>query len=234
MYIQTLTVAAAIGLSGLALIANDASVSNGDPSAPPVGASILAPGPAPSQEVLAQGMTMFHVSCASCHGADGTGNGPIAAYLISKPRNLTRGIYMNRSTASGELPTDYDLYRTITTGLHNTAMPAFRQMAPGDRWAIVQYIKTFSARFNDTTEYPLDVLNVGTEILPSPQSLATGRTLYLQMQCATCHGLRGQGDGPAAATLTDDFANRIWPTDLTNASAFKFGRRNLDIFRIRP
>src|ERR1035437_6209132 len=203
MYIQTLTVAAAIGVSGLVLIANDASVSNGDPSAPPVGASILAPGPAPSQEVLAQGRKMFLVACAPCHGADGTGNGPIAANLISKPRNLTRGIYMNRSTASGDLPTDYDLYRTITTGLHNTAMPSFRQMAQGDRWAVVQYIKTFSARFTDSTEYPHDVLNVGAEILPSPESLAKGRTLYLQMQCANCHGIRGQGDGPAAGTHID-------------------------------
>jgi cytochrome c oxidase cbb3-type subunit 2 len=175
---------------------------------------------------------MFLVSCAPCHGADGTGNGPIASNLLSKPRNLTRGIYMNRSTASGELPTDYDLYRTITTGLHNTAMPSFRHMAQGDRWAVVQYIKTFSPRFDDSTEYPLDVLNVGTEVLPSPQSLATGRALYLQMQCASCHGIRGQGDGPASSTLADDFGNQIWPTDLTNPSNFKFGRSVLDIFRI--
>ncbi len=250
MYIQTLTVAAAIGLSGLAWIAHDplsahdpilnassimvadrSATGNGSSYTDP-GAKIIAPEQPASREILARGRKMFLVSCAPCHGADGSGSGPIAVNLLSKPRDLTRGIYMNRSTASGQLPTDYDLYRTITTGLHNTAMPAFRQMAPGDRWAVVQYIKTFSARFNDTTEYPLDVLNVGTEVLPSPQSLATGRNLYLQSQCATCHGLRGQGDGPAAGTLTDDFGNRIWPTDLTNASAFKFGRSNLDIFRI--
>ncbi len=227
MYIQTLTVAAAIGLSGLAL-----SVNSGDPVVPAPGASITAPAPPASREILARGREMFLVACAPCHGADGTGNGPIASNLLSKPRNLTRGIYMNRSTASGELPTDYDLFRTITTGLHNTAMPSFRHMAQGDRWAVVQYIKTFSPRFNDSTEYPLDVLNVGTEVLPSPQSLATGRALYLQMQCASCHGIRGQGDGPSSGTLADDFGNQIWPTDLTNPSNFKFGRSVLDIFRI--
>ena len=227
MYIQTLTVVAAIGLSGLAI-----SVNNGDPADLKPGASITAPAPPPSPEVFARGREMFLVSCAPCHGSDGTGNGPIASNLLSKPRNLTRGIYMNRSTASGELPTDYDLYRTITTGLHNTAMPSFRAMAQGDRWAVVQYIKTFSPRFTDSTEYPLDVLNVGTEVLPSPQSLATGRSLYLQMQCASCHGVRGQGDGPASGTLADDFGNQIWPTDLTNPSNFKFGRSMLDIFRI--
>jgi cytochrome c oxidase cbb3-type subunit 2 len=56
--------------------------------------------------------------------------------------------------------------------------------------------------------------------------------LYNQMQCSSCHGIRGQGDGPAAGTHMDDFGHRIWPTDLTNASNFKFGRSVLDIFRI--
>ncbi|MDP4198636.1 MAG: c-type cytochrome [Bacteroidota bacterium] len=227
MYIQTLTVAAAIGLSSLAV-----SVRTVTPSEPAPGSRVSAPEPPASHEVLARGKKMFLISCSPCHGADGTGNGPIASNLRYKPRDFTRGIYLNRSTASGELPTDYDLFRTITTGLHNTAMPSFRQMAPGDRWDIVQYIKTFSPRFNDSSEYPLDVINVGSEILPSPQSLARGRELYLQMQCTSCHGIRGQGDGPASSTLSDDFRNQIWPTDLTNASEFKFGRSVLDIFRI--
>ena len=225
MYLQSLTVAAAVGLVGMAL-----SFGTGNPSD---GTDGMMQATAPvSREILARGQRMFNISCSPCHGADGTGNGPIATNLRSKPRDLTRGIYMNRSTASGQLPTDYDLYRTITTGLHNTAMPSFRQMAAGDRWAVVQFIKTFSSRFTDSTEYPLDVLNVGAEVLPSPMSLAKGRTLYLQMQCANCHGIRGQGDGPAAGTHVDDFGNPIMPTDLTNLSNYKFGRSNLDIFRI--
>jgi cytochrome c oxidase cbb3-type subunit I/II len=52
------------------------------------------------------------------------------------------------------------------------------------------------------------------------------------MQCSSCHGIRGQGDGPSSSTLMDDFKNKILPTDLTNASDFKFGRSLLDIFRI--
>ncbi len=225
MYIQTFTVAVAIGIAGLAATFGDSIPQSG--SEP----MTLATAPA-SHATLARGKLMFNISCSPCHGADGTGNGPIHANLRSMPRDLTRGIYLNRSTASGQLPTDYDLYRTITTGVHNTAMPSFRAMATGDRWAVVQYIKTFSPRFTDSTEYPLDVLNVGAEVLPSPLSLSKGRTLYLQMQCASCHGIRGQGDGPAAGTHIDDFGNRIMPTDLTNASNFKFGRSPLDIFRI--
>src|SRR5215831_16641137 len=38
----------------------------------------------PSQAEL-----MFNTLCATCHGADGTGNGPAAASLNPKPRNYT-------------------------------------------------------------------------------------------------------------------------------------------------
>ncbi len=225
MYLQTLTIAAAISIAGLTV-----KFSGGDPSTTPDPMTTATP--VPSTETLEHGKAMFNISCAPCHGADGTGNGPISANLRSKPRDLTKGIYLNRSTASGELPTDYDLFRTITTGLHNTAMPSFRQMRQQDRWAIVQYIKTLSPRFADSTEYPLDVLNVGTQVLPSPQSLERGRTLFLQMQCANCHGSGGEGNGPSASSLVDDFKNPIRPTDLTNPSDYKFSHSVLDVFRI--
>jgi mono/diheme cytochrome c family protein len=35
------------------------------------------------------GSTMFQHYCASCHGIDGTGDGPVAASLKIKPANLT-------------------------------------------------------------------------------------------------------------------------------------------------
>jgi mono/diheme cytochrome c family protein len=37
-----------------------------------------------------QGASLFYQYCASCHGATGTGNGPMAAYLTVKPTDLTR------------------------------------------------------------------------------------------------------------------------------------------------
>src|SRR5688500_2243500 len=36
-----------------------------------------------------QAKEMFAMVCATCHGADGTGNGPAAASLNPKPRNYT-------------------------------------------------------------------------------------------------------------------------------------------------
>jgi mono/diheme cytochrome c family protein len=39
-----------------------------------------------------------------------------------------------------------------------------------------------------------------TPLSPTPKSLARGRQLYATF-CATCHGVDGRGDGPAAAGL---------------------------------
>ena len=185
-----------------------------------------------NQQILARGKVMYNTACSPCHGTDGSGKGPLAANLRTQPRDLTRGVYKNRSTASGQLPTDYDLYHTITGGIHNTAMPFFRNIAPDDRWAIVLYIKTLSAKFADSNEYPLNIVDFGQSVPSSPQSLMNGRKIYIQMKCAECHGTNGQGDGPAAGTHTDDFGNPIGTTDLTNFSEYKFCKNVQDVFRI--
>ena len=36
-----------------------------------------------------KGPDLFRAHCAACHGADGKGNGPVAAALKTKPTNLT-------------------------------------------------------------------------------------------------------------------------------------------------
>jgi cytochrome c553 len=54
-----------------------------DQSAPVVAADQV--GPSPVEEAR----TTFSQICASCHGQDGTGNGPGAAQLNPKPRNYT-------------------------------------------------------------------------------------------------------------------------------------------------
>ncbi len=40
-------------------------------------------------EVLDPGKAEYHSSCASCHGIDGTGNGPVSADLKVPPPDLT-------------------------------------------------------------------------------------------------------------------------------------------------
>jgi mono/diheme cytochrome c family protein len=201
---------------------------------------LLAPRPENKQikvptdiRVLALGKAMYHSACASCHGEDGKGDGPVAANLRNQPDDLTKADYDYRSTAEGQLPTDYDLYRTITSGIHNSAMPFFRQMSSDDRWAIVQYVKSLSPKFSDSGgSEPLEVVNYGRPILSSPQSLAKGRKVYVQAKCANCHGENGLGDGPLATRDVDKRGRQIEAMDLTNYSEYKYCRSTSDIFRI--
>lgn len=181
---------------------------------------------------LQRGKKIFDISCASCHGITGKGDGVLNSNLNNFPRDLTKGVYKNRSTASGQLPTDYDLYHIVTTGIHNSAMPPFRGLSTENRWAVIQYIKTFSIRFTDSTEYPLDTITIGNPVISSPKSLAHGRKIYLQMKCADCHGISGKGDGQAAFSQADDAGHPVKTTDLTNQSDYKFSRSIQDIYRI--
>ena len=42
--------------------------------------------------------------CVGCHGVNGDGKGPAAAYLDPRPRKLASGRYKIRTTRSGALP----------------------------------------------------------------------------------------------------------------------------------
>lgn len=68
------------------------------------------------------GENVYRENCAACHGTKGDGKGPEAARLATKPRNFISGIYKFRTTPSGSLPTDQDIFRTITRGVRTTSM----------------------------------------------------------------------------------------------------------------
>jgi len=55
-------------------------------------------------------------------------------------------VFKFRSTASGELPQDEDIFRTISRGVVGY-MPGFEGMAPSDRWKLVYYIKSLVPDF---------------------------------------------------------------------------------------
>src|SRR6202043_4112949 len=61
--------------------------------------------------------------CAGCHGELGDGNGENAAWLDPKPRDFTTATFKCRSTPTGMLPTDEDLFDTIGRGVTNSNMP---------------------------------------------------------------------------------------------------------------
>jgi cytochrome c oxidase cbb3-type subunit 2 len=180
---------------------------------------------------LAKGKALFDDICATCHGINGNGDGVLAANLQTKPRNFTTGTFKFRSTLSGQLPTDEDLSITIKSGTHSTAMTTFETFSPEQIWALVQYLKTFSPRFSDSTEYPLKTISYGNEIPFTRESIAKGRKAYVEMQCNKCHGDAGEGNGPSADSMVDNWGDPIQPSDLTNPSALKFATSSAEIFR---
>jgi mono/diheme cytochrome c family protein len=114
------------------------------------GAEIRA-GPSGPEPKLGSGMRslgarLYNGHCAVCHGAKGDGNGPRVTELSPQPRDFTKGVYEFRSTPSGALPTDEDIWKVISNGLHGTAMVPWIGLSENERWALVAYVE--SKEFN--------------------------------------------------------------------------------------
>jgi len=183
-----------------------------------------------------RGRKIYFRACASCHGLQGNGKGPAAKGFDPAPRNFRRGVYKFRSTAAGVLPLDKDLERTIREGVPGTEMPRWKHvLSEADIAAVAQYIKTFSPYFEDPYSLPLpeDILELpeSRPFAPSAASIAAGRRLFMNQDCADCHGTEGRGNGPQADDLVDDWETPIRPADLTK-TYFKNGKRDQDIYRV--
>lgn len=178
---------------------------------------------------LSHGREVYESRCLGCHGEKGDGNGPAAKFFVKVlPRNFTSGTFKFRTTPSGSLPLDSDLYRTVTMGIRGTAMPPWYELPEVDRWDVVHYLKTFAVDFKESVpEPPVYVPPVPP---PTPELLARGKELHKTLQCAVCHGDDHRGNGPSAESLTDDWENHIQPADFSSG-IFKVGPRPEDIYR---
>ena len=95
--------------------------------------ALTAAPPKPTKELLAKGKASFTTNCMACHGEKGAGDGPGAAALNPKPRNYAVDTFKN-----GEKPED--VFKTLGTGLPNTAMVAFTHLPEEERWALVYWV----------------------------------------------------------------------------------------------
>lgn len=181
-----------------------------------------------TRDLLDRGAQVYRRRCAGCHGLRGDGNGPAATFLFPRPHDFTSGVFKFRTTPSGSLPTDGDLFRTVTRGVRWTAMPTWHEVPERDRLAVVAYIKTLSSRWK--TDRPEPPVTIPAPPRATEALVVTGRELYAKAQCAECHGETGKGDGPSAGQLRDDGELPIRPTDFTRGQ-FKGGSAVSDIFR---
>ena len=190
---------------------------------------------------LAMGRAVYDQHCAACHGDTGHGEGPAAVWLLPKPRNFSAGLFKIQSTPSGTLPADADLLASIRRGLGGTSMPAFNFLSEAELSAVVGYVKRLTA-YTDAEGRSVNRFaeaealgSVGAPIAVPPEppltlaSITRGQEVYAELQCASCHGERGAGDGPSAPTLVDSFGVPNPPRDLSTQS-FRGGSVGRDLY----
>jgi mono/diheme cytochrome c family protein len=188
--------------------------------------------PKVTPQFIEHGKSVYAQNCAVCHGTNGDGRGEAAAFLLPRPRNFVQANFRLRSTPPGHLPTDVDLFRAVSMGMPGTPMPPWRvNLSDDDRWAVVEYIKTFSPRFANTNEDRNTTVSLGAPPARNEVSLAEGKTLFTKLACINCHGATGHGDGLAAVSLADDNQMRIKPRDFSKPGEFKSGYSTKEIVR---
>lgn len=219
--------------------------------------------PAASQMVSAgfveQGRSLYVAHCSACHGISGEGNGPVANTLWPRPRDFSSSKvaggtsqpkFKFRSTRTGWLPTDDDLFRTISRGLVGTAMEGWADaLTPIERWQLVAYLKTFSRAWRDPeADNPAQSARVAEEtafrgaspvtdftVLSPPaatrEQIFLGEQMFYWAQCWQCHGIGLRGDGPGFGNHFDVWGFRAWPQNLRGPGRFKAGSSTREIFR---
>lgn len=183
-----------------------------------------------SPEAIAAGKKLYERRCMPCHGEHGDGNGPAADVMDPKPRDFTKGLFKIRTTAHNELPTDQDLYRTISRGIPGTGMPSWKPLlSEEERLNVIAYIKTFSDKFKDAQ--PPKMIPVGPEPPSTPEMIKKGKELFTgKAACFTCHGMEGRGNGALAPVTMDAWSNPLYPRNLTKSWLYKGGNDTKDIF----
>lgn len=174
-----------------------------------------------SPELVALGKRTFEKECLACHGVAGNGEGDAAYLLYPRPRDFTSGSFRIISTWDG-VPTDEDLFGTISRGMPGSAMPSWAHLPEDTRWGLVHYLKTFSKRplaVSHQVHEPDKFGNGGEGVVTIPpeppyDDAARARAGELFAKgCAPCHGATARGDGAQKQVDSKGFPTR--PRDLT-------------------
>jgi mono/diheme cytochrome c family protein len=105
----------------------------------PIGGQSVIPGEFPENPIpadptsLQRGEILYDIHCALCHGAEGTGDGPLAIYFERTPENLVVG------RAAAEF--DGSVYLAILQGFGE--MPSLAEsLTARERWDVINYVRT--------------------------------------------------------------------------------------------
>lgn len=150
----------------------------------------------PASIDLARGAAIFgsEQGCAPCHGAEGRGDGPVAASLPCEIPDLN-----DAQTRQVSVEAWYAIASFGKIEQPGCVMPPWnRRLNEAERWDVASYI------------YRLKY---------TPDTLGQGAALFAQ-NCAECHGAQGRGDGPQAVDVARrpaDFSDPALLVDRSDA-----------------
>jgi mono/diheme cytochrome c family protein len=139
-------------------------------------------------------------SCATCHGADGKGNGVYGQATYPPATDLT--------THDAREKSDAELFWITKHGLSFTGMPGFgSQYSDQDIWSLVSYLRTLQSGNAQPIQVPQTTKAQLDQADPTGNDVQRGAAVYFAQGCADCHGavgnapanlgLRGRGESGA-------------------------------------
>jgi mono/diheme cytochrome c family protein len=94
------------------------------------------------------GQASYMANCASCHGPEGRGDGPVAMALDPKPRDFAVAEFKYDTDGDGETGTDADITAIIQQGAAafggNVMMAPLPHLSDEEVGNIIVYIRTLS------------------------------------------------------------------------------------------
>lgn len=84
---------------------------------------------------VGSGARLFEINCVHCHGVEGEGNGPVAAFLKERPANLRGDEVRGKSEEA--------IYRILTDG--KDMMPSFQgELSAQERLDLARYVRSLA------------------------------------------------------------------------------------------
>lgn len=139
------------------------------------------------EQLTARGAALYAENCAGCHGARAVGDGAAAEALLPEPANLVD----SRISAAR-------LRQVLINGIPGSAMPAWRDLSANDIDAIVMYVRSLQPKNEHVAGARASAVSAVAD---------DGARALFNKECAVCHGVNGDGLGPAAGGLPRPPAN---------------------------